>query len=735
MNNSSSRFAWWSAATIFLGAFLLFQVQPIISKMILPWFGGGPAVWTTCMLFFQVLLLGGYAYSHFLISSRNLKRQTIVHVAILIVACLTLPVMPAASWKPLDGTQPTLRILLLLTANVGLPYFILSSTGPLVQAWYARCYTGQSPYRLYALSNVGSLGALLTYPFFVEPALTTSAQGWLWSAGFAMYAALCAGLAIVAGRFVSSETTAVAIQESEPNSADTLPSLEHRMAWLLLPALASMMLLAITNHLCQDVAVVPFFWVVPLSLYLISFIICFDHTRWYRRRIFAVATALATFGLCLVTLGDDVDRLLEKAHITDLLAKVSVTIVFEDLISDIVVESGVYLVILFLICMVCHGEMVRCKPAPRHLTSFYLMVSAGGALGGMFVALVCPQVFSAFVEMGFGLVIAFMLALGVLADEFWNGWVLNRLWKQSVAFAICFALLLVVVRAQFVSFTRDAVISLRNFYGVLYVDEDYVNRPELHTRELLNGRILHGSQFVDEYLRLQPTTYYDDESGIGLTISRFPRPGKKRVATVGLGTGTIAAYAQNGDFFCFYEINPNVRLLATTEFTYLSDAQQRGAAVSIELGDARISLERQEPQHYDIIALDAFSGDAIPAHLLTREAFAEYLRHLNDDGVIAVHISNRHLDLKPVIGGIAEHYKYTLLWVQADDDEIPGVPAPGEAGSDWLLLTRGDDFLNDNIVVERGEVLKPGSYKSIRPWTDQFSNLFEILDKPDWMTE
>ncbi|MBI2477982.1 MAG: hypothetical protein HYV60_04845 [Planctomycetia bacterium] len=311
------------------------------------------------MLFFQVLLLGGYAYSHFLISSRHIKRQTKIHVAILVIAALTLPIMPDAGWKPLDGTQPTLRILSLLAANVGLPYFILSSTGPLVQAWYSRFYPGQSPYRLYALSNVGSLGALLTYPFFVEPALTTSLQGGLWSAGFGMYAVLCAGLAVVAGRYVPSNASSATAQESDDTSDDGPPSLDHRVAWLLLPAIASMMLLAITNHLCQDVAVVPFFWVAPLSLYLISFIICFDHPRWYRRTLFAAIAALATFALCLVMLGDSVDSILEKARIFPLLAKVGLDLKFEALISDIVVEAGVYLGILFLICMVCHGEMVR----------------------------------------------------------------------------------------------------------------------------------------------------------------------------------------------------------------------------------------------------------------------------------------------------------------------------------------------------------------------------------------
>ena len=315
---------------------------------------------------------------------------------------------------------------------------------------------------------------------------------------------------------------------------------------------------------------------------------------------------------------------------------------------------------------------------------------------------------------------------------------LNRLWKQCVAFAICFALLLVVVRAQFVTFSSDAVISLRNFYGMLSVDDENISKPLRHVRKLHNGRILHGAQFFAEVYRQSPTTYYDEESGVGVAIKRFPSPQPKRVATVGLGTGTIAAYATEGDYFCFYEINPNVRLLATTEFTYLSDAQRRGAKVNIELGDARISLERQEPQHYDIIALDAFSGDAIPAHLLTREAFSEYFRHLNDDGVIAVHVSNLHLDLRPVVGGLAEYYKFPLLKVKTDDetdDDTHDDREVAEATSDWMLLTRNERFLKDNVVRERGKIVKPGSYKSIRPWTDQFSNLFEILEKPDWMTE
>ncbi len=754
------------------------------------------------MLFFQVLLLGGYAYSHFLISSKNLKRQTIIHVAILVIAAITLPITPAASWKPLDGTQPTIRILLLLAANVGVPYFILASTGPLVQAWYTRFYPDRSPYRLYALSNLGSLGALLSYPFFVEPSLTTGMQGSIWSIAFVAYAVLGGGLAFAASRQKTVDETPEVNDELGEEATDGPPSLEHRMAWLSLPALASMMLLAITNHLCQDVAVVPFFWVAPLSLYLISFIISFDHSRWYRRLIFSLVAAVAIFFACFISIGHELRdgvsatenfniawhgwpyfgirttvvalfsfvasaiiaawrKPQELSRVVLMLAVAATVIVscvaahyldnslnlgakgltavevvvdkvidVDDVFDDMLVESIVYLAMMFLICMLCHGEVVRCKPAPKHLTSFYLMISAGGALGGLFVALVCPQVFSDFIEMGIGIVLAFMLALAVLADSFWNAWVLNRLRKQCVAFACCFGLLIVVVRAQFVEFSSDMVVSQRNFYGRLSVDEDNSDEPLLHIRELMNGHILHGSQFVDEDLSLNPTTYYDETSGIGLAIHRFPNPRAKRVATVGLGTGTIAAYAHADDYYCFYEINPNVCHFATTEFTYLSDAKQRGASVAIELGDARISFERQEPQAYDIIALDAFSGDAIPAHLLTREAFAEYIRHLSDDGIIAVHISNRHLDLRPVVGGIAEHFEYAVLIVESDDDGFVG-----EAGSDWLLLTRNADFLDDYDVEVAAEVLTSDDYKEIRPWTDQFSNLFEILDTPEWLDD
>jgi hypothetical protein len=757
----ASGVAWWCAITILLSAFLLFQVQPIISKMILPWFGGGPAVWTTCMLFFQVLLLGGYAYAHFIEQLPNMRLRVGIHVLFLVGAAVSLPITPDGAWKPLDGTQPTWRILTLLAVNVGLPYFVLASTGPLVQAWFGRALPTRSPYRLYALSNVGSLGALLTYPFLFETTMTTSTQGSIWSVGFGLFAVLCGGLAITMGRTLvhhdpnlttapvhevaerlageSSDSPKIVPFPGLPHRSEDLgqvpidsfsetaalaetvqaipPTLERRLAWLLLPALASVLLLAITNHVCQDVAVVPFLWVVPLSLYLLSFIICFDGELWYRRRLFAIGTILSLTLISVVQLKQVIEDKIGSTKLESWLKLLGLKADFFDLTDELIFEASIYLVMLFLVCMVCHGELVRLKPPTRWLTSFYLMVSAGGALGGILVALACPQIFSTHLELQIAIVIAFLLALGVLWDDVWQVWPVTQVWGKAITVMVGFALLLLVVRAQFESLNTGARVSIRNFYGVLSIEEGYEDDDYNHLRRLLNGRILHGSQFQAAERRREPTTYYNEESGIGTALTQFSDQ-PLRVAVVGLGTGTIATYGRPGDYYCFYEINPNVQMLAQREFTFLSDT---AATTEIVLGDARISFERQEPQNYDIIALDAFSGDAIPAHLLTVEAFELYFRHLQPEGVIAVHISNKHLELTPVIGGIAEHFEIPGIKIEWNQDTYVG-----EAGSDWVLLTRNRDFLDDPIVVERSQDLRD-LYTPIPLWTDQYSNLFQIL--------
>jgi hypothetical protein len=722
-------FRWWCAATIFLSAFLLFQVQPIISKMILPWFGGGPAVWTTCMLFFQVLLLAGYAYAHGIHTSRRSAVRTALHVGLLVLAMALLPIIPQPDWKPEDGAYPTWRILSLLSVHVGLPYFMLSTTGPLVQAWYSRVCVDRSPYRLYALSNIGSLGALLTYPFLVEPNAKTNTQGMSWSLAFAVFGVACAILAIWTYRALpAADASEKELTRHDENTA-VLEAMRipvgRRLTWLLLPALASVMLLAVTNHVCQDVAVVPFFWVVPLALYLISFIICFDRDVWYRRRLFAVLAALSIVVTSLLSLESELETFLESvidegpsfclAPAEWMLDQTEA--IYEEA-DNLAVEATSFMIMLFMICMLCHGELSRRRPPASRLTDFYLMVAAGGALGGIFVGLICPQVFSIYVELHGGIIISFLLATAVFWDAFWNSWLLRRMWRKCVVFVAGVLVLIVIIQAQFLSITSDALVTVRNFYGVLTVNEHYPGEPD-HIYELLNGRILHGSQFQGTLERRIPTTYYDDESGIGTTLLNLNYGEPLRVGVVGLGTGTIAAYGSQNDYYCFYEINPNVPRLANKYFTYLRDSN---ADIRVILGDARISMERQSPQDYDVIALDAFSGDAIPAHLLTKEAFGEYFRHLNPEGVIAVHVSNRHLDLIPVVGGIAEHFAIPAVIIEAYDDGNTG-----EAGSDWILLTRNEEFLAEPMVVGLAEEVQ-GTYTPVPLWTDQYSNLFDILN-------
>jgi hypothetical protein len=801
-DNQRSGFAWWCAATIFLSAFLLFQVQPVISKMILPWFGGSPAVWTTCLLFFQVMLLGGYAYAHWITRMRRSTWQGAIHLVLIVAALLMLPITPRDYWKPTGGDHPTWRILMLLFVCVGLPYFVLSTTGPLIQAWYSRVYPGRSPYRLYALSNIGSLGALLSYPFLFEPLLATNLQGNLWSVGFGVFAALCAWLAVITwrSRHADQEVIAAKVEappaKSKPSkdstaadghfAADGRPTVSTCLSWLLLPALASVMLLAVTNHVCQDIAVVPFLWVVPLSLYLLTFIICFDNPAWYSRTGAGVAATLSIMAVSALTLSGYLDKTMAALHIDELLKAGKIDFDFTDYVENIQVVVWVYVIALFCTCMLCHGELVRLKPAPRYLTLFYLLIAAGGALGGVLVALVCPAIFPAYYEMNLVLVGAFLLAVVVLTDVAQKTWLRGNAWFGVVAGAVILAgvffyilkvkraeighelfcmvgvalavLLLAglgmliirsqlgtptftavagvgalsasvaalaglffVVKAQMEAIDRTSLVTVRNFYGVLRVKEYYPDDPEEHARALFHGGIMHGYQYLSSEWRATPISYYDANSGVGLTMNHFPRRSSLRVAVVGLGTGTMAAHGQAGDVYRFYEINQQVIELADKYFTYLKDSTERKVSTKIVFGDARLSMEREEPQNYDVIVLDAFSGDAIPAHLLTKEAFDQYLRHLQPQGVICVHISNRHLDLTPVVGGLADHFKMRVVKVERADEG-----GEGDAASDWMLVTNNTAFLEDENVSWATEEVK-GTYTPIRLWTDQYSNLYQIL--------
>jgi hypothetical protein len=700
------------ALAIFAGAFLVFQVQPVIGRAILPWFGGSPAVWTTCMLFFQVVLLAGYAYAHVLTRFLTAKLQAVVHLSLIVGALVALPILPDPSWKPTAGGDPTLRILALLAMHVGLPYFLLSATGPLMQAWFARAVVGASPYRLYALSNVGSLLALLTYPIVVEPALTVREQTVAWSLGFCFFALVGGYLAARLWRPEMNAPPAEPINANATsntnNSPQESPTWGRRLSWLVLPALASVMLLATTNHVCQDVAVIPFLWVAPLALYLLSFILCFDSDRWYERRWWA---SLAVASIIAISL-------MRQFNVT----------------NHLILEITVYFAALLAFCMICHGELVRRKPAARYLTEFYLMCSAGGAVGGILVAIVCPLVFSSFAELHIGLIVAYIVALAAL----WNDAKLKaRFARTRVAAIGGFVLvvgLIAVARVQVTDMNPNKLAAMRSFYGVVNVDEVDAGDSGKHGRVMFHGRIAHGFQFLEPKKSNQPTMYFGAQSGVGVAITRFPAQrtkvattndgkvpnsvGKRlRVGIIGLGVGSIAGYARTGDQYRFYEINPDVETLARKYFTFLSDCQGK---VEVVIGDARRSMEEEPPQQYDILVLDAFSGDAIPTHLLTREAFALYERHLAPGGVIAAHISNRHVNLVPVLANVAREFAWQTVEVNSETDKDKAVTA-----SQWVLLTSNAQFLADPIVQASSGKL--GQYASVRTWTDEYSNLVPLL--------
>ena len=678
------------ALTIVVSAFLLFQVQPVIAKIILPWFGGSAAVWTVCMLFFQMALLLGYLYAHALVRYLRPRTQMLVHAGLLLLSALALPVYPSTAWKPLGGEDPTLRILGLLAVTVGLPYFLLSTTGPLLQAWYARRFQGAMPYRLYALSNAGSMFALLSYPVLFEPVFTTHQQAWMWSAAYGVFVVLCGVTAIGSGPGARGQGPGAS--SASPGAHAVPPSAKKYLIWLLLPAVASLLLLAITNHLSQNVAAIPFLWVLPLSIYLLTFILCFEGSGWYRRnpylQLLAVALGSMAYALSVDSTGS----------------------------VPIRVMVPLFTMGLFTCCMVCHGELARLKPDPRYLTHFYVMIAAGGALGGLLVGLVAPRLFNAIYEMPLGLVACAVLVLWVLRQDAEIKWFQH--WRQPapIVAAVLTVALAVFVGLQIRNSVRGSRELVRNFYGSLRVRDSGPATQLDATRTLTHGTINHGEQFLNPARRDLPTTYYGPDTGVGLAIREKEKTRAIRVGVIGLGTGTLAAYGRPGDYYRFYEINPLVLRLAHTEFTFLGDSK---AKVDVAMGDARLSLERESPENFDVLAVDAFSSDSIPVHLLTLEAIQVYFRHLRPDGVLAVHISNRYLDLEPVLAGETRATGKIARMVDTDDDDTQDV-----FGATWVLMTSPASGFHGEELNHSAEI---GSQRTVRLWTDDYSNLFRIL--------
>jgi SAM-dependent methyltransferase len=666
------------ATTIFLGAFLLFLIEPLIAKLILPWFGGSAAVWATCLVFFQTALLLGYLYANAMIRRLTPLRQASLHTALLAASLLWLPIGPETFWRTYVSVDPGWRILGLLTFSIGLPFVLLSSTSPLLQTWYARRAQGRSPYHLFALSNAASLFALLSFPFFIERHLSSHGQAALWSVAYLLFIWCCSASAWLSQQSSAGPTAMRA--EAQPGSDDA-PALRAKLLWLALSACGSMMLLAVTNHLSENVAPIPLLWVVPLALYLLSFAMVFAkrqfYSRWFVARLLAVALGAAGYAIY-------------DSSIT----------------HAIQISVPLFCSALFVVCFFCHGELVQRRPAVRYLTSFYLTIALGGALGAVCVGLFAPHILSGIYELPIVLLLTAILASIVLWREGWSA----RLFWACVTACMC-AVLVINARTM-----RDGTVAMmRNFYGALRIQEFKIGL-QLPYRSLVNGTIEHGAQYLGFPENRNPTTYYGRRSGVGLAL-RFCCDGPKRVGVIGLGAGTLAAYGKPGDSFRFYEINPQVIAVANSWFTFL---KQSPAKTEIILGDARLSLESEPSQQFDVLAVDAFSGDAIPVHLLTKEAFAVYFRHLKPGGILAIHTSNTYLKLAPVVKLLAEDADYATRLISSDED-VTMMVSP----ADWVLVTRNEEFLNKPETFAGSENITVPPH--LRLWTDDYNNLYEIL--------
>ena len=739
----SSPSATLFATTVFASAFLIFFVQPMVGKHILPWFGGAPAVWTVCLAFYQLSLFVGYGYAHLLNDRVRPNRQLIVHAILFASALLVLPVLPAESWEPRGGAPPSLHILSMLAVNVGPPFLLLAATGPLLQAWFARAFPGRSPYRLYAVSNTGSLLALLAYPFIVEPriALSTQSGAWSWLFAACGLAVLACGWQALGAARADSPPAMQPAGETAPGEKDIAgtPSSEigvtRTLLWILLPACAVVLFMGVTNELCLDVASIPFLWIAPLAIYLITFIVCFGSDRLYRRGVFATLALLSVGFLIWARVG--------AVHALTLGGGA----------SPIAVLGTLYLLALFFSCMLVHGELYRLRPSPERLTAYYLCISGGGAFGGLFVAIAAPRIFSEYYELPFGWLACLLLStLACLKNP--GPLLRKRGARGALASVVALAVLTLSVLAVRVIDSLYAVArssdietnlldQTRNFFSIMRVLDVLPDNPELHHVMLKHGTTSHGVQFHRPGLRRVPVSYFGIYTGMGMLMHERPKT-PMRVGVMGLGAGTLAAYGREGDRYQFYEIDPDVIRIARDEgyFSYLADSR---AAIQIIAGDARLSLERQlregGSQNFDLLIMDAFSSDSVPVHLITLEAMELYVQHLKPNGVLVVHISNVNLDLGPLVFRLAAELGMRAV-------RIGNLPFPRrlQSSADWMILSKDAAYIESfPPLAERVRAIlkvKPIALRVTYPealnltdaplWTDTYSDLFSVLKIPNW---
>jgi len=665
-------------STIFLSAFLLFLVEPMAAKQLLPALGGSSAVWITCLVFFQTALLLGYLYAHWITQPSSSRWQNHLHLVLLVVAIAGLVAMMRFPLDLSHGSEhPVRSIFLTLTITIGLPFLLLGSTSPLLQVWLARRSQSTVQYRLFALSNFGSLLALAAYPTLIEPHLTLAFQRTLWSLGFGIYAVLC-GILAWQTHSIPRSTPAPAAPTSTQTSG------KRKWLWFLLPAGAAMQLCAITGHLSQNIAAIPLLWILPLTVYLLTFIIAFEKPALYRRWLI-----IRLLVVMLASLAYMVSK-------TGVSLPIGISILF-------------FLIELFLACLFCHGEVYALRPDnPSEATLFYLLIAAGGAAGTFFIGIACPLIFSANYDVSLSFLGIAVLALAVTWQ---NGWPQRLLWFTGAAMLVTLTVML------HKAYTREALVEVRNFYGTLRVKQSYTP-PQAHTvRTLQHGTIDHGTQWFAEGFRRTPTTYYAKDSGVGLALEHCCKGRARSVGIIGLGTGTLAAYGYAGDRFRFYEINPAVPPIAQNLFTYLHDSP---AQISIAEGDARASLAREAPEGFDVLVVDAFSGDAIPLHLLTTQAMTIYRRHLAPEGILAFHVSNQYLDLVPEIAALAASTNMRARVVDTPVNELRG-----EYRATWVLVSNNTAFFDQPEVASMARPI-PDAQK-VRAWTDDYSSLLPIF--------
>lgn len=739
--------------TLFTSASLLFVVQPMAAKMLLPLLGGAPSVWTTCMVFFQTALLGGYLYAHLSSTYLTLARQTLLHATLLLVSAFCVPLGVSQHWTIFASMPPVVSVLGVLALSVGIPFFTLSASAPLLQNWFSKTGDGsaENPYFLYSASNLGSLVVLIAYPTVLEPWLGLLWQTQTWSLGFGILAALvatCTTLLRVSreshGLGMYDELKPATVQEGDESEVQEPPRATEKIRWIGYALVPSSLMLGVTTYFTMDIATIPLLWIAPLALYLASFIVVFSRWNQDIQNLFNAATAIAVIALLFV--------------------------VFVKPEMSVVTTLIVHLTTFFLVTMAMHGQLSLSRPSAAHLTHFYLWMSFGGMLGGVLNAIVAPLIFKTSLE--YNLVLALSSALlsfgqsgpifgkrwlGIAADVAYGAlvaaatyWLIAH-WTDSrfgletlrqyfgtnfhravtyIIYGVPAALALIAAGYQRAIAFRGAVLAFglisllvprydtnvifrdRSFFGVLKVTDD----SAWGVRYLTNGTTLHGEQWLDPNYRHQPLTYYHRQGPVGQIFAAFQNEAPRPLAFIGLGTGSLASYGRPGQDVTFFEIDEAVVRIARRYFSYLDDC---AGNLNIVMGDARLKLQESPDNHYGLIFVDAFSSDSIPVHLLTKEAVALYFRKLATDGIVAVHISNRYLDLEPIVGRLAMELDLkAYVMNDSKDDSV------GKTASTWVVLARSKAHLRD---LPSRHFFPLDGFSWTRPWTDDYTSLYDIL--------